>query len=181
MRILLHVCCAPCATHCVTVLKDLGHDITLFFSNANIDPHEEYVKRLKAVEGLAKSTDLPLLVDDIPHSAWLNQAAKGFEREKERGPRCTRCFRFSLERTYAVMVENGFDSFTTTLSVSPHKHTPTLFEVGRAIDPDRFFAINFKKNNGFQHSLQLAAELGLYRQDYCGCEFSLSARSLAEM
>ena len=68
---------------------------------------------------------------------------------------------------------DAFDGFTTTLSVSPHKHTPTLFEVGRGLDPDRFLAIDFKKNDGFTHSLQLSAELGLYRQKYCGCEFSM--------
>lgn len=174
---MLHTCCAPCATHCVTVLKALGHDITLFFSNANIAPTEEYAKRLDAVKLLTKRMDLPLIVDDVPHSTWQTQVAKGFEQEKERGLRCTRCFRLSLERTYEAMAKNAFDNFTTTLSVSPHKHTPTIFEVGRSIDSNRFFAINFKKNNGFQHSLQLATELGLYRQDYCGCEFSLNARS----
>jgi len=173
MRLLLHTCCAPCASHCITVLRQLGHDVTLFFSNANIAPHEEYLKRLEATKQLAKHMAAPLLIDDeCEHGNWLVRAAKGFEREKEKGSRCERCFRFSLERTHAAMLKNGFDGFTSTLSVSPHKHTPTLFAVGRSIDADRFYAINFKKNDGFKHSLQLAEELGLYRQNFCGCEFS---------
>jgi len=173
MRLLLHTCCAPCASHCIVVLRQLGHDVTLFFSNANIAPYEEYLKRLEATKLLANHMAVPLCIDESAHADWLIQVAKGFEKEKEKGVRCERCFRFSLERTHAAMLKNGFDGFTSTLSVSPHKHTPTLFTVGRSIDPERFFAINFKKDNGYKHSLQLAEEQGLYRQNYCGCEFSI--------
>lgn len=173
MRLLLHTCCAPCASFCIVALRQLGHEVSLFFSNANISSNEEFVTRLEAAKLLAKHVDAPLLIDEPLHSDWLNHVAKGFEREKEKGARCERCFRFSLERTHAAMLANGFDGFTTTLSVSPHKHTPTLFAVGRLIDPERFLAINFKKDDGFKRSQELAAELGLYRQKYCGCEFSI--------
>ena len=173
MRLLLHTCCAPCASHCIGVLRELGHNVTLFFSNANISPYEEFLKRLEAVKMLAKHAAVPLIIDECEHNDWLVKAAKGFEQEKEKGARCERCFRYSFEQTHAAMLKNGFDAFTSSLSVSPHKHTPTLFTVGRSIDPDRFFAINFKKNDGFKHSLQLAEELGLYRQNFCGCEFSV--------
>lgn len=172
MNLLLHTCCAPCASHCVLALRELGHCVTLFFSNANIAPQDEFLKRLQAVRILAERWQVPLLIDEPDHAAWLDQAAKGFEREPEKGARCERCFRYSLDRTQAAMARGGFDGFTTTLTVSPHKHTPTLFQVGRSLDAERFLAIDFKKNNGFQHSLQLTAELGLYRQNYCGCEFS---------
>ncbi len=175
MNILLHTCCAPCASHCIAVLRQLGHDVTLFFSNANIAPHEEYLRRLEATKLLAKKMSVSLLVDKTEHSDWLVQVACGYENEKERGARCERCFRFSLKRTHAAMLKYSFDGFTSTLSVSPHKNTPTLFAVGRSIDPDRFLAINFKKDDGFKHSLQLAEEMGLYRQGYCGCEFSSRA------
>jgi predicted adenine nucleotide alpha hydrolase (AANH) superfamily ATPase len=173
MRLLLHTCCGPCATHCIGVLRDLGHDVTLFFSNANIAPYEEYLKRLEGVKLLAKYMKTPLFIDETIHTDWVKKVADGFEREKEKGVRCTRCFRYSLERTHAAMEEHQFDSFTTTLSVSPHKHTPSIFEVGRTIDRERFLAINFKKNDGFKHSLELTQQLGLYRQGYCGCEFSI--------
>ena len=172
MRVLLHTCCAPCASHCIGVLRELGHDISLFYSNANISPNEEYLKRLDSVKLLSKHMSVPLFIDECDHSEWLAKAAQGFEAERERGARCERCFRFSLERTHASMMELGFDAFTTTLTISPHKHTPTIFSAGRLLDPDRFMAINFKKNDGFKHSLKLAEELGLYRQNYCGCEFS---------
>jgi len=173
MRILLHTCCAPCASHCVGVLLKQGYEITLFYSNSNIASHEEYLKRLEHVKTLAKHFSVSLLVDEYQHGDWLVHAAKGFEAEKEKGARCERCFRFSLERTHAAMLKNSFDGFTTSLSVSPHKHTPTIFLIGRALDPQRFLAINFKKDDGFKHSLQLSQSLGLYRQNYCGCEFSV--------
>ncbi|MDR2849843.1 MAG: epoxyqueuosine reductase QueH [Verrucomicrobiota bacterium] len=171
MRLLLHTCCAPCASHCVFALRELGHDVTLFYSNANIAPHDEFLRRLDAVRLLAERLNVPVRVDEPDHAAWLDQAAKGFEREPEKGARCERCFRFSLARTRDAMLREGFDGFTTTLSVSPHKHSPTLFKVGREVDAARFLAIDFKKNDGFKHSLQLAAEFGLYRQTFCGCEF----------
>lgn len=172
MNILLHTCCAPCASHCVLALRALGHGVTLFFSNANIAPHEEYLKRLDAVRLLAERWDVPLLSDEPDHSEWLREVARGFETEPEKGARCARCFRYSLAKTQAAMVKGGFDAFTTSLTVSPHKHTPTLFEAGRVLDAERFLALDFKKNNGFQDSLRLSAELGLYRQSTCGCEFS---------
>ncbi len=173
MHVLLHTCCAPCASHCVLALRELGHDVTMFFSNANIAPDAEYARRLDAVRLLSDHLAVPLRVDEARHDDWLREAACGFEREPEKGLRCERCFRYSLCRTRAAMLASGFDAFTTTLSVSPHKHTPTLFAVGRTLDPARFLAVDFKKRDGFKRSLQLTAELGLYRQSYCGCEFSL--------
>ena len=172
MNLLLHTCCAPCASHCVLALRDLGHCVTLFFSNANIAPHDEYLRRLDAVQLLAQRLETPLLIDEPDHADWLDSVARGFENEKEKGARCGRCFRYSLGRTHAAMARDGFDGFTTTLTVSPHKHTPTLFQVGRALDAERFLAVDFKQNDGFKHSLQLTAQRGLYRQSTCGCEFS---------
>ncbi|MEI7899853.1 MAG: epoxyqueuosine reductase QueH [bacterium] len=173
MNLLLHTCCAPCASHCVLALRDLGHRVTLFFSNANIAPHAEYLKRLDSVQLLAQRLDVPLCIDEPDHARWLCTVACGFEKEPEKGARCERCFRYSLSRTHAAMVSDGFDGFTTTLTVSPHKQSTTLFQVGRSLDADRFLAVDFKRNNGFQHSLQLTAEWGLYRQNTCGCEFSV--------
>ena len=172
MNVLLHTCCAPCASHCVLALHERGHAVTLFYSNANIAPHDEFLKRLDAVHLLSERLRVPLLIDEPDHDAWLREVAHGLEQEPERGARCARCFRYSLSRTHEAMVAQGLDAFTTTLTVSPHKHTPTIFQIGRDLDAARFLAINFKRKDGFKHSIEFAKLLELYRQNYCGCEFS---------
>jgi len=158
----------------------MGHDVAMFFSNANIAPADEYARRLDAVRLLADRLSVPLCVDETRHDDWLREAACGYEREPEKGARCSRCFRYSLCRTREAMARQGFDAFTTTLSVSPHKHSPTLFAIGQSLDPARFLAIDFKKRDGFKHSLRLAADFSLYRQSYCGCEFSMRASADAD-
>ncbi|MBP5321912.1 MAG: epoxyqueuosine reductase QueH, partial [Kiritimatiellae bacterium] len=110
------------------------------------------------------------------HAEWLETVAKGFEQEPEGGARCARCFRYSLTRAAALRARHGCDLFTTSLTVSPHKSSPTLFAVGREVDAEHFLPIDFKKKNGFLDSIRRAAEYGLYRQNYCGCEFSLAAQ-----
>lgn len=173
MKVLLHTCCAPCATHCVLTLLDEGHEVTLFYSNANIAPQEEWQKRLDAVQALAYHYDLPLLVDTPTHDDWLTQVASGLEEEPERGKRCERCFRYSLARAFAATTKGSYDAFTTSLTVSPHKVSAMIFEVGKELSEIQFLTMDFKKNNGFKHSLELTEKLGLYRQSYCGCEFSI--------
>jgi len=155
------------------VLRERGHAVTLFFSNANIAPEAEYQRRLDAVHTLADRLALPLIVDATSHDDWLTHVAAGFEAEPERGARCGRCFRYSLSRTHRAMEAQGLDTFTTSLTISPHKPSPLIFEIGRSLDPSHFLAIDFKKNDGFLRSIQLATEMGLYRQTYCGCEFGL--------
>jgi len=172
MNVLLHICCAPCATHCVSALNARGHAVTLFFSNANIAPAAEYERRLDAVRTLAGRWALPLVVEETCHADWLADVAAGFEAEPERGLRCARCFRYSLARASRARVEQGLDVFTTSLTVSPHKPSPLLFEIGRSVGGERFLAMDFKAGDGFKDSVRLAAEMGLYRQGYCGCEFS---------
>ena len=171
-RVLLHVCCGPCASHCIGVLREQGIEVTLFFSNANIFPEEERLLRLENVRKLATIVGAPLVVDEPPHGDWL-AAVAGFESEPEGGARCRRCFGFNLARARDYAVANGFDAFTTSLTVSPHKNSALIFDVGRSLDPERFLPVDFKKNDGFLHSVALAKEYGLYRQGYCGCEFSL--------
>ncbi len=145
MKILLHTCCAPCASHCAWELLDTGHDVTLFFSNANISPQEEWQRRLEAIQTLAHEYAVPLLVDEPPHTDWLAQVASGFEQEPERGMRCERCFRFSLARTYEAALAQRYDAFTTSLTVSPHKFSAMIFQVGKALSDTRFLAVDFKK------------------------------------
>ncbi len=167
-RALLHVCCAPCATHPVQVLAP-DYDVTLFYSNSNIAPAAEYEKRLEQVRVVARASDVPLIEDDYDHDEWL-AAVRGLEQEPERGRRCLACFAFSLGRTAAYAQARGYDGFTTTLTLSPHKRSKDIFAIGSALGP--FIAVDFKKKDGFNKSLELSCRYGLYRQDYCGCEFS---------
>lgn len=174
MKILLHMCCGPCASACLERLRGEGHDVNLFFSNANIAPEEEYQKRLETAKKLADSTDCKIVEDKgVTHAEWLRNVANGFEQCKEGGDRCRRCFEFNLRRAAAYASENGYDAFTTSLTVSPHKRSETVFEAGKSAGGDKFLEENFKKKDGFKRSLELSAQFGLYRQSYCGCEFSL--------
>ena len=166
--VLLHVCCGPCAGHAVETLQ-ADYDVTGFFSNSNIAPRTEYDRRLAAARTLAEAMDIELAEDTYDHAAWLARVT-GLEAEPEGGRRCEVCFRFSLERAASYAREHGFDLFTTTLTVSPHKRSATLFAVGRPLGP--FHAIDFKKRDGFRRSMELAKTLNLYRQHDCGCEFS---------
>ncbi|MBN1556881.1 MAG: epoxyqueuosine reductase QueH [Lentisphaerae bacterium] len=167
-RLLLHTCCGPCATACIERLRD-GYALTLFFSNSNIAPRAEYDRRLAAARKLADLQGLPLVEDAYDHAAW-RAAVQGLEDEPERGRRCEACFAFNLGRAARYAREHAFDGFTTTLTVSPHKAAPVIFSIGSRLGP--FLATDFKKQDGFKRSLELTRRLGLYRQDYCGCEFS---------
>lgn len=172
MRALLHTCCGPCACHAVEELRRLGYEVTLCFSNANLSPEDEYQRRLQAAKQLAAHVQAPLIVDPPDHDAW-RKAVLGFEDAPEGGERCLRCFRHSLARVQAIAAAQGFDVFATSLTISPHKRSAAIFEIGRSLDPARFLAVDFKKRDGFRRSAEIAKKCGLYRQDYCGCEFSL--------
>ena len=167
-RLLLHVCCGPCATYPVETLR-LQFEITLFFSNSNISPDSEYHKRLQHARDLSDACHVPLVEDLRDHNAWLRHVA-GMEEEPERGKRCEKCFDFSLRRTARYAGDHEFDLFTTTLTISPHKDSLQIFRVGEKLGP--FLAVDLKKKDGFKRSLELSKKLGLYRQTYCGCEFS---------
>ena len=168
-KILLHCCCAVCASSCIERLLGEGFAVTLFFSNSNIAPQEEYDRRLDAMRKLAGITGLELIVDGYDHAAW-RRAVAGLEAEPERGKRCPECFRYSLRRTSERAAALGIARFTTSLTVSPLKDSRTIFAVGSAFPG--FEAIDFKKHDGYLRSGILAREYGLYRQKYCGCEFS---------
>lgn len=168
-KILLHTCCAICASACVERLRSEDIEPVMFFSNHNISPKEEYDKRLDAARKLADAWHVELIVDSYDHAGWL-KAVEGLESEPERGKRCERCFAYSLARTAQYAEDNGFDAFTTTLTVSPHKVSRTIFEIGERFPA--YEAWDFKKKDGFKRSNELSRELELYRQNYCGCEFS---------
>ena len=177
MRVLLHACCGPCASACVPRLAGAGHDVTMFYSNSNIDTAEEFERRRESAARLAAADGVPLVADAYDHAEWLRDVAAGHERDPEKGARCARCFAFSLARTAKYAVEHGFDAFASSLTVSPHKVSAMVFAAGDGAARDagggaEFLHEDFKKKEGFKLSVRRAADLGLYRQSYCGCEFS---------
>lgn len=180
MKVVLHACCGPCASACGPRLKEEGHEVVLFFSNSNLDTREEYERRLAAARALGAADGVEVVADDYDHADWLEKVAKGFEQEPEKGARCARCFRYSLARAAAWAAARGYEAFTTSLTVSPHKVSPVVFAAGHDVERQiggaaKFLERNFKKGNGFLLSLKRSAELGLYRQSHCGCEFSRRA------
>ncbi len=175
-RILLHTCCGVCASHCIRMLKEEGWEPILFFSNFNIFPHEEYLRRREAAQQLAMAEGVELVEDTPNHSEWQDAVAKGYETCEEGGARCARCFRFSLQRAFEQLGTLRCEAFTTSLTVSPHKRSALLHTIGQAIGGASFIPYDFKKKNGFVDSNQRAAALGLYRQIYCGCEYSVRHR-----
>jgi predicted adenine nucleotide alpha hydrolase (AANH) superfamily ATPase len=173
-KVLLHVCCAPCSTHAVERLKE-KHEVVLFYSDSNIDPKEEYEKRLGEARKIAKNYEIILVEDGYDNAAWL-EWVKGLEAEPERGKRCPRCFEFNLARAADYAKKNGFGFFTTTLTISPHKDSKIIFGIGKKLADERgirFLEIDFKKQDGFKKSLVLSEKHGIYRQGYCGCRFSI--------
>lgn len=169
-KILLHVCCAPCATACVERLLTEDRDVSLYFSNSNINTSEEFEKRLVCVEKIAGIFGVGLDVDPYRHDDWLEHV-RGLENEAEKGLRCVKCFDWSLRRTAEKAAEVGIECFATSLTVSPHKMSSVIFEAGNQY-PD-FEPWDFKKQDGFRRSRELSEKFDLYRQNYCGCEFSI--------
>lgn len=168
-RILLHTCCAPCAAPSAERLVLDGHEVVLYFSNFNIHPVSEYLKRLKHARNLAEKMNLVIEEDQYDHDVWLRHI-QGLENEPEKGARCRKCFEFSLARTSQMAARLGIPAFATTLTLSPHKVSRIIFEIGAQFPG--FVPVDFKKQGGFLRSIELTEEYDLYRQSYCGCEFS---------
>lgn len=141
----------------------------MLFANSNIDTAEEFDKRLGEARRLAAAEGVEIDAVPYDHDEWLREVAAGFETEPEKGERCRRCFRYNLAKAAEYAKAHGFDAFATSLTVSPHKVSEMVFS---ASDDPMFLKENFKKGEGFKRSLERSAQLGLYRQSYCGCEFS---------
>ncbi len=172
MKIVLHICCGVCAASVVERLTSEGHEVLGFFYNPNIHPAEEYERRLEVARRVAKELGFPLTTDPYTPEEWF-QETRGLESEPEGGKRCAVCSRFRLEKTYLYMLERGADAFTTTLTVSPTKSASLVNQIGHEIGGDKFLARDFKKKDGFKRSGELAKQWALYRQNYCGCAYSL--------
>ncbi|MBP3332793.1 MAG: epoxyqueuosine reductase QueH [Clostridia bacterium] len=177
-KLLLHSCCAPCSSYVISYLSNYM-DITVFYYNPNITEQEEYNKRAKEQQRLI--SEMPTLhkvsfMEGIYDDKCFFEAVKGYENCKEGGDRCKICYRLRLEETARVAELEGFDYFSTTLTISPLKNASAINEIG--YDLAKKYGINwlpsdFKKNEGYKKSIELSKKYSLYRQNYCGCVFSL--------
>ena len=170
--LLLHACCAPCASACLERLKDF-FDITVYFYNPNMDGEEEYRRRASELSRLAERFNIKWIIENFTPSEFYS-AIKGQENEREGGARCKNCFELRLKKTADYARKNEFEFFATTLTVSPLKNAQVLNDVGLSFNTDavKYLPTDFKKRGGYARSVELSKELGLYRQNYCGCEFS---------
>ena len=167
-KLLLHSCCGPCSSSVIERLRDY-FDITVIYYNPNIEPKEEYEKRKS--EQLRLLNELGIKFMDID---YLNKI-KGYENEPENGLRCPLCFELRLDKTASKAKENNFDFFGTTLTVSPHKNSKIINEIGLKLEERygvKFLLSDFKKEDGYKRSIELSKKYDLYRQDYCGCLYS---------
>lgn len=176
--LLLHACCAPCSSYCIEYLN--GHfEITLFFYNPNIFPAEEYTHRVNELKRLVSEMGLNIPVLEAENDTESFYAlARGRENVREGGTRCFDCYRLRLEKTAQLAKEKGFDYFTTTLSISPLKNAQKLREIGLELEGEygvKNLPSDFKKKEGYKRSIELSKKYNLYRQDYCGCEYSVRA------
>ena len=180
-RLLLHSCCAPCSSYVLEYLSEY-FSITVFYYNPNIFPAEEYEKRVKEQEALIEKLPAKHRISFLEgpyEQERFYETAKGFEQEPEGGERCFRCYRLRMLEAAQMARAGGFDYFTTTLSISPLKDAVRLNEIGEKLSREygvAYLNSDFKKRDGYKRSIELSREYGLYRQDYCGCVYSLWER-----
>ena len=180
-KLLLHSCCAPCSSYVLEYLSDY-FEITVFYYNPNIFPEGEYTKRILEQQMLLQDMKVKHPVSFLAGSYERDkfyEIAAGLEHLKEGGERCFKCYELRLAEAARMAQEDEFDYFTTTLSISPMKNAEKLNEIGNKVGAQygiSYLQSDFKKKNGYKRSIELSKEFGLYRQDYCGCEFSFRDR-----
>ena len=177
-KLLLHCCCAPCASSVVErLLKENKYDITMYFSNSNILPQEEYEKRKAEIIRLNKEifVDTNLIIEEYNPSEYF-EAINGLETLGEGSIRCDACIGYRMKNSAKYACKNGFDIFATTLTVSPHKNAKKINEIGENLATEfgiEYLQSDFKKQNGYLRSIELCREYNIYRQKYCGCGLDL--------
>jgi predicted adenine nucleotide alpha hydrolase (AANH) superfamily ATPase len=172
MKVVLHICCGVCAAGAAAALADEGHQVLGYFYNPNIHPTEEYQRRLETARQVAEKLGFPLESGPYTADEWLEKTTL-VKNEPEGGKRCHVCYRIRLERTYEYLNECGADAFATTLTISPHKSAAIINKIGQEIGSEKFLARDFKKKDGFKHAVESARQWELYRQNYCGCVYSM--------
>ncbi len=173
-KIVLHTCCAPCATF---VLEQLSQqfNVTALFYNPNIQPEEEYIQRLNSLQKLCGLRNIELVELEYDTQSWLS-LIHGLENEPEGSKRCDVCFRYRLARTAEFAAQNKCSIIASTLTISPHKDAQSINTIGAEVAARagiEFLDRDFKKNGGFTKSCEMSRHYGLYRQTYCGCTFSI--------
>ena len=193
--LLLHACCGPCSSYVIEYLAKI-FDITIYYYNPNIHPKEEYFRRLEELKKFlerfpeAIQNSVKLVVDEYNPEDYFTatnvRSELELQTEPEKGERCRRCYQFRMKRAWEYACKEGFDWFTTTLSISPHKDSEKINVIGKELEEaiktndslkitphTKFLPSDFKKKGGFLRSTQLSEEYGLWRQDYCGCVYSM--------
>ncbi len=182
-KLLLHSCCAPCSSHVISFLTKY-FDITILYYNPNISPKSEYDKRkeeqIRLIKEIDKENKIDIIDCDYDNDKY-EKAIKGYENEPERGSRCTICFDLRLDKTAFLAKKLNYDYFCTTLTVSPYKNSNLINEIGKKKEEKydvKWLYSDFKKENGYKHSIELSKKYNLYRQDYCGCKYSIREKKM---
>ena len=176
--LLLHSCCAPCSSYVLEFLSGY-FEITISYYNPNIYPEQEYLRRFTELKRFIKDFPLqnPIKVLELPYNPnEFYQTVKGMENQPEGGERCFSCYRLRMEKAALLAHDMDFDWFTSSLTISPHKNAKKINEIGYELQNKydiNYLPADFKKNNGYKRSIELSGEYNLYRQDYCGCRFSV--------
>lgn len=176
-KLLLHSCCAPCSSYVLEYLSKYFR-ITVLYYNPNISIEEEYLHRIEEQKRLISEMKTINKVDFVQGEYNPNDffaIAKGLEDAKEGGERCFKCYELRLKETVKIALDNGYDYFTTTLSISPHKNAQKINEIGEKLSEEygvKYLYSDFKKREGYKRSIELSKEYNLYRQNYCGCIYS---------
>ena len=181
LRILLHICCAPCSSATLERLQE-HFDVDFYFYNPNIEPYEEFCKRAgeakRFIRAFRPDGGVKVIVADYGHEAF-EAIARGRENIPERGERCRLCYELRMRSAAEYAKAHGYDAFTTSLSISPHKSSAWINEIGLALEKELGIAFvwsDFKKKDGYHRSIQLSKQYNLYRQDWCGCVYSRRER-----
>jgi len=181
--VILHSWSNTCSSHVITLLTN-SHYITIMYYNPNIDPSEEYLKRkeeeIRFIKEYPNKNKLTIMDCDHENNRF-HDTIRGLEKEPEGGARCSKCYYLRLDKTAQLASENKFDYFATTLTVSPLKDSNKLNSIGEHLSKIyniKYLYSDFKKKEGYKHSISLAKEYNLYRQDYCGCIYSKQEREL---
>ena len=180
-RLLLHCCCAPCSSATLERLQE-EYEVDIYYYNPNIEPEDEFRKRAgeeqRFVAAFRPDGKVRVIIAEYDHEAF-EQIARGRENMPERSERCYFCYELRMRKTAAYAAANGYDCFTTSLSISPYKVTRWINEIGERLEQEngiRFVHSDFKKQNGYRRSIEMSREYGLYRQNWCGCIYSQQER-----
>ena len=177
VKLLLQSCCAPCSTVALERLHAAGYDVTVFYCNPNIFPEEEYNKRCGEQKRLLSALphEVGFIESPYDHESFL-AIARGYESEPEEGARCRRCFELRMRETAHAAAERGFEVISSTITTGPRKRAADVNVAGEAASAEfgvRWLTEDFKKRDGYKRSIEISKEHELYRQNYCGCEFSM--------